>query len=285
MKKISLIISLGFLSLFASMMIVSAFESPEANAAEPDAPSLNEDICTWKDSSGKLVNYYNDPKLSTEKMMIEYHKRTNDEFNRYIKLMISSQTAAAEAGSMVDPNSVAPRDEQECIDNPNNYSTFCVAKNLLSDKEQGDGYMEYSRALSCKRGKLFDTTDEESLWKDWIETSTCLGGVESYLPPDKCTEEEEARLEAQIKGTFQAQKVMMVSARLDAIKREIVTSKRALDQTLAAYNELKTAWPMHKQYVQIYKNLVEYRNKLVEVRHHVEEYPSKFIDATTTKCS
>ena len=72
--------------------------------------------------------------------------------------------------------------------------------------------------------------------------------------------------------------------RIKFIDEEIVRSKTALDQTLDAYSQLNTAWKMHVQYMDIFSELVKYRDHLVNVRKQTDVFPFRFIDATTTKC-
>lgn len=265
MKHRFLILSLGFLVLFTAFMVASVLNTATVDAAKEDR-SLDDPLCSWKNEEGKVINLYNDPDLSTGAIMDLYHKRTNDEFNRYIRLMITAQEATAGDFS-VDLNSQPPEPadpqdplgvyklEEFCEKNRDNYSTFCVAKNLLTDGEQGDGYVQYVKALECRRGDIAEDIENAS------------PGVEY------------------VSGVVQEAAYAIRSWRIDAIDREVTTAKRALDQTLSAYDELKTAWPMHQRYIKIYESLVKFRDKMVEIRHQIEEYPSKFIDATTTMCT
>lgn len=270
MKKLSLLLSLGFLTFFTAFMVASVVNTKAQSETSP----LQKDLCAPGPS-----NIYNNPNMSTEEVMMEYHKRTNEKFNWYIGTMLTKQSSSAKE-NIIDPDSLPPLLPDEppgenedpmktfCAENPVNYSTFCVAANLLSDEKRGDGYMQYAQALDCRRGKLFETAQEETLYNEYGEA--LIRGEEN---------------EEEFEQVLQTQKALGISARLDAIDREIKTAKRALDQTLAAYEELKTAWPMHQRYIEIYEQLVKYRDKMVEVRHQVEEFPSKFIDATTTKCT
>lgn len=274
MKKLSLILSLGFLSVFTGIMLFSVVNTKAQSANDP----RRVDLCKYEES-GENKNIYNNLQLSTEQIMVLYHEETNKKFNIYIQKMIKGQADAAKNNS-IDPNSTPPEPpvdppaegvdpmKDSCVNNSDNYSTFCLAARLISDKKQGNGYLQYAQALDCRRNRLFETSQEEGAYQDYGE-ALILG------------EENEQKF-SQI---LQAQKALEISARLEAIDREIKTSKRALDQTLAAYEELKTAWPMHKRYIEIYEDLVKYRDKMIEVRHQVEEYPSKFIDATTTMCT
>jgi hypothetical protein len=229
---------------------------------------------------------YADFQKSTEDIIEMYHETINDKFNVYIRRMIEGQSAAAESGE-TDPLSLPPGIDdatglpRSC--DPDNYSTYCVADALLSSPTYG--YLTYEKVLNCRRSQMFDSSQEEDLWNQYVQVTTCLAGVESVLPPDKCTQEEKQRLEAQLQGTYQAQKALQISSRLDALTRERQNAKVALDTTLSAYNELRTAWPMHKKYMEIYASLIKFRDKMVEIRHQVEQLPAKFIDATTTKCT
>jgi hypothetical protein len=110
-------------------------------------------------------------------------------------------------------------------------------------------YMAYIKALDCRRSVLFENVDQQQ------------------------------------SAPLQLQAALMVSSRMEAITNEKGDAKRALDQALAAYNELRFAWPMHKKYMKIYESLTKFRDKMVEIRQQVSEFPSKFIDATTTKCT
>lgn len=274
MKKLSLFLSIGFLSVFTGIMLFSAVNTKAQETPDPTIDPLEGELCAQGDS-----NIYNNRSLTTEEIMVMYHEKTNEKFNGYIRQMITAQTAAAEE-KRVDENSIPPEPPDEppaegedpmkdfCDKNRQNYSTFCVAANLISDTSRGDGYIQYAQALECRRDRIFETSQEESAYNDYGEA--LIIGEEN---------------EQEFNQILQAQKALEISARQDAIQREIRTAKRALDQTLSAYEELKTAWLMHKQYIKTYEQLVKYRDKLIEVRHQVEEYPAKFIDATTTMCT
>jgi len=255
MKKHSLKISLSLAAAFALFMAVSAI----TGYAQTPAAGKPVDFCAVEFKSlktGKTIRpIFNDPALDTEAVMVLYHKNINTTFNQYIVKMIEAESEAVKTGK-INPDGRAPAPVsadnpqvlKDCPADGSNFSTYCVAQRLLTD-ETG-GYFAYQRALDCRRGQLFDSSQK---------------GKDTYAS--------------------QGQAALMMSARLDAIAREKTSAKRALDQTLSAYNELRTAWPMHKKYIQIYESLIKYRDKMVEIRNQVEEFPSKFIDASTTKCS
>jgi hypothetical protein len=262
-----------FLKIFPILigiaLIASGLVFMKLRAASEDQQSFL-DFCTGYGITLNPDSPYSNWDLDTEAVMQLYHKTINDKFNEYIKKMIQAQAAAVEKNE-ADPNGLPPAPDEITglpgVCDANNYSSYCVASTLLSDKSFG--YMEYRRSMNCRRQSIFSSAkDQTSLYDSYTKVMIIGKG------------NEDAAI-----NRSQGARVLEVSARLKAIDTEIDVAKQALDKTLVAYVELKTAWPMHKRYVQIYESLVKYRDKLVEVRHQVEELPNKFIDATTTKCT
>lgn len=75
-----------------------------------------------------------------------------------------------------------------------------------------------------------------------------------------------------------------MSAKQGFIEEQIMRSKAALDMALNAYNELRWAYALHKEYKQVIKDLLKYRDGIADVRKYVEQYPDRFIDASTPYC-
>jgi hypothetical protein len=69
-----------------------------------------------------------------------------------------------------------------------------------------------------------------------------------------------------------------------AIAAEVENARKVMEATIGAYNEFRLAYPMHKKYEQIIKDLVKYKLKLKRIRSEVIEFPIKFVDATSTAC-
>jgi hypothetical protein len=76
-----------------------------------------------------------------------------------------------------------------------------------------------------------------------------------------------------------------IASRDAEIDKDIESSRRVLEATVATYNEFLTAYPIHKQYNLIINHLVKYKNKLKDLRYEMIQFPSTFIDTTSTKCS
>ena len=257
MKNLTTKISLAALGI---LLIVMMFSVITSKAAEGDEPASDgEGICDL--DSG---NIYADKSKGLEQVIEEYHDTMNEAFNEYTLKMLEGQEEASKSNTP-DPNSKAP-ENGDCTGLTDNYSTYCVAKTLLSNETSG--YMEYLKALDCRKTSFFDTGTEKDYYNEYQE----------FMIIGKDNEKKTDTI-------YQAQKALEISGRQDAIEREIDSAKQTLDVTLATYDELKTAWAMHIRYVEIYESLVKYRDKMVEIRDQVEDFPSKFIDATTTMCT
>ncbi len=262
MKNLSIKISLAALAVLTAVMTLAAVTSKAADGdgAQPEV------LCNlW------VENVYGRADQTTQEAMKLYHKTINAKFNDYIKKMIEAQTDASETG-LADSNAKAPPND---VCDEDNYSTYCVSRAMLIGEGVGgrDGYMDYLKAMDCRRTRIFDTMMDQLSYSDIAQSALSLG----YYSP--------SQIESDYPAQYQLQKTLAVSGRVAKIDREISASKQALDVTLATYDELKTAWTMHKRYIKIYENLVIFRDKMAEIRHQVEEFPSKFIDATTTMCT
>lgn len=255
------------------------------------------------------VNPYDDANLGIDEVISLYHNNMNDEFNRYIKLLMTNldKNPDDQEGKAFGTDK-KPLTATQCMNDPNNYSTFCVAVNLLgasgnncnppvkndgtpfvtlkddmkdfcalgADAVPVKGYLNFAAALRKRTNKIFQTSQEQNAWNDYITATTCAG-----ISSDLC---DQAKQNKDAQTVYQTQKALEISSNLTKVQNEIVTAKNTLDQTLSAYDQLRTAWPMHKKYVEVYSLLEQYRDLLVDVRHQTDLFPNKFIDLTTTAC-
>lgn len=270
-----------WVALLAACAMFIAANAVIGRAAAPAADTAAPDYCaaSFKNAKGETIaSKYNDENMGLEDVMSGYHAWVNKSFNDYILEMVKSESAAAKSGQP-DPRGDPPgpvKDGEPALkpcpaSEKENYSPYCLAQKILTNEREG--YLAYMRALDCRRSQVFDTKAELISYTDVLETAMS-GGIANPAVTDAVAE-----------PVYQTQKAVEISARLEAIDREKSKAMRAVDQSLAAYNELRTAWPMHQKYIQIYKDLIIYRDKMVEIRNQVEEFPAKFIDASTTKCT
>ncbi len=257
-------------------------------------------VVRTKAQEASSLNPYDDPNLDVDGVISLYHNNMNTTFNNYITLMMTNidKNPDDPEGKAVDQDG-NPLTASQCMDDPNNYSTFCVAVNTLggnidncvapsldiplpedmqklcslgSDATPLKGYLNFVAALKRRSNQIFQTTQQKS---DYIDAMTCLG-----LPNSVCDQQTKDKAQTY----YQTSVALQVSADLTKIQDEISKAKDTLDQTLSAYDQLKVAWPIHKKYVQVYADLEKYRDKIVDIRHQTDVFPSKFIDMTTTAC-
>ncbi len=75
------------------------------------------------------------------------------------------------------------------------------------------------------------------------------------------------------------------SSRNADIINEIEKAEKVLNLTISAYNEYRSAYPIHLKNLEIIKNLKKYKRSLTMVRIVVSAFPSKFIDASSPYCN
>lgn len=200
---------------------------------------------------------YDFEKDKTVEAIALYHKEMNNLFNKSLAKVVEI-LKDAEKG-VLNPLLQSPcvasdfqeiggaeKCEKKCRDDVENASTYCVSVRSL------DMYMAYMVHL----GKIQSSLDIESL------------GLKSGI------------LAPTTNLIYKA-----LSARDEKINQDIEESRRVLEATLSAYNEFMIAYPIHKHYQVVIKNLIKYKNKLKDVRDYIIQFPSTFIDATSTKCS
>lgn len=295
--QIALFASTGLLFVLTAFLVIAAVSSSRVVAAAAEVQKQFLEQCAQMGYALHPNSPYANVDLDVEELIGEYHERTNSTFNEYIEKMVAKQSSFASTNAS-DPDAIPP---EGGVCTANNYSTFCVSQRMLMGKTatagseeckanpalmidskggqcyNGEGYMEYSKSLACrKRATALRVSGESGLFLG----TTCLGfaPILAYAPGSDGAS-------ASLQSLTQSQLALHMSTCLEGIEREISSSKRALDVTLQAYDELKTAWPMHKRYTEVYESLLKFRDKMVEIRHHTEAYPSKFIDATTTQCT
>lgn len=210
------------------------------------------------------VSPYADWDKSPSTIIDLYHENMNERFNEYIKKMLA---ATKECAKVQDPEAPCnknsrppPRKADGTIEkcSPENFSTYCVATTLYSDTDIG--FITLRDILNCRKFELFEQASKGTVWNDWMTWNNSATVA------------------------FQENKAINASNKASVIDARIAEAKKALDTTLSAYDQLRSAWLMHKRYMRIYWSLLKYRDKLVEIRRAVETFPAKFIDASTTRC-
>ena len=78
--------------------------------------------------------------------------------------------------------------------------------------------------------------------------------------------------------------VALSISRQNLIDDEITFARDTLDLSLSVYNEAQLVYPVHREFVLLQENLIDYRRGLSQLRGELERYPGRFHDATTLSC-
>lgn len=188
--------------------------------------------------------------LSFREVFDAYHGGMNDYFNGKISKL---NTLLDKPEFYLEDDFIVPdidpvNDDFAAISEKckENVSTYCVAIGAL------DRYIEYVKVLNNLLGTL---ANEES------EDSAFMSGVKNIGALLETTEERNKKINA-----------------------EFSEAKEVLEAAIAAYNEYRLAYPLHKRYEQIIKDLIKYKLALKAIRREATFFPIKFIDATSSQC-
>jgi hypothetical protein len=149
------------------------------------------------------------------------------------------------------PNQIPPTDKA-CYDE--NISTYCVAMGAV------DIFAAYMKTLDQVSAPIL------SLNKDAASQQPAL------LPI--------------VGNPFAAvRSIFGAAADIDsAVDLERVEAEKVLDMSVAAYNEFRLAYPMHKKYEKIISDLYKYRDMIADITTKTMDFPGEFIDATSKSC-
>lgn len=201
---------------------------------------------------------------SADELIDKYHNDINKFFNENIKRMVAAmkenEGKSKELTILFKPpeyqkENGVPTIRQSCDSVPKNLSTYCLA---ISGTRK---YFEFRDALLVARSAA----------------EQAAGNVSARLQSGAITKNGDIS-DAQ-------QNMQNLGQLIDKINREADLSRQALDQALSAYNEMQYALPLHTKYMEVVKSLEKYRDKVAGIRRTIEQFPSTFLDVTTTQCT
>lgn len=223
---------------------------------------------------------------SIDKIIQVYHKRINDLFNERIRPFVTERDFKKVMPLLIVPDNLddlaVTRQQCRGTARRKNLSTFCIS--LLATDE----FFDFREALLAARLDLADRQAERiaadrPIFESWgimSKTSRPLAGTVGAAVG--IVSSPATVLGGTVQTIANAIKPPKTPELLD---KEIEISKQALDQTLAFYNELQIALPLHRKYREIQAALIDYNNKLSRLRQKIEQFPKSFYNFSTTKCT
>ncbi|GEM_PF-5451263 len=225
-----------------------------------------------------------DPRDKVGLVIDKYHRTVNCLFNTRIKVLVEQMLdpkaenkkplSEEQIKEMLknlsppdfnkDPKTGEIKGRLECQNTGEgrNLSTYCLSQAVV------DEYFAFRRALSFARKQAKDTAAQRF--------STDLTTKDGKIPEGFI--EQKSLLDA-------GKNIQEYGAVMEKIDRELEISREAIDQGLAAYQELQISLPLHRKYMEVVKSLEAYRDDVSSIRKKVELYPTTFLDVTTTQCS
>lgn len=202
-----------------------------------------------------------------------YHEKMNDFFNKKFADFLERVSKNSADTFAQDPRIFAP--ELTCLDEKNrtdceknnngwkkrneietkckdNLSSYCVSMVALY---RYIDYVEIAKRLSTSLPPIGTTDESMKTWR---------GLADAIMKQDDDMKKEFGDIKVDKWLYGDAQKVMKA--------------------TVTAYDEFKTAYPMHIKYDKIVKDLIKYKQKLKTIRNNVMIFPTKFVDITSITC-
>lgn len=221
---------------------------------------------------------------AVDALVEEYHERVNDAFNERIKklVLLGNEGTPEKLETLlflVTPPAMEkdaaglPGKRHSCATFQNNLSTYCLATAMT--KEYFDfraSMLDAREAARVQAGQRFETLKQSGIAGNEgdagaiFEQRRMIGGTVGDIKEGQ-------------------ESIQNYGAVINRVDRELDIARKALDQSLAAYNELQMALPMHIKYKQVVSALEKYRDKISKVRQKTDVFPTNFLDVTTAACT
>lgn len=231
---------------------------------------------------GLISRIQNLNETNLNKMVRKYHENINCLFNKRIEKLVWNLLDMTSEGKkikgeeltklisppgfIVDPETKKPtalRVKCERTGKDINHSTYCLAE------EASNEYFEFKDALESAKKYQKDLAIE------FFQTKSGTGVSDA---PNTITD-------ATVDFTTGIKALQKSGEYINQIDLEADIARQALDQTLAAYNELQMALPLHRKYREVITALEKFRDGIAKVRDQIELFPSTFKDVTTPACT
>lgn len=258
----------------------------------------------WASTESERLSatYYNPEEVDLSDAIHLYHTRITDYFNKKILLFLLKDQDTRVIDTVPELSDDGRTREQACTEF--NISTYCVSMGAL------DEYLAYVKYLEGQKEYFQGLSEREQQSRENQQD------VQEFLQErrqkilEQNREREERGLpsldvDAQMETIRQSlglpandgpgvpilrtlpigAAVFSAANRLATIQNELVNSKRALDATVSAYHEFRMAYPLHIEYANIIERIKIFRDNLAALRREIEQFPAKFIDASSPDCT
>lgn len=111
-----------------------------------------------------------------------------------------------------------------------------------------------------------------------------MGALSRYMNYAKQLEQLGKSLPPVKAGETASQLLNRTYSQGEKVKTEAEQAKMVMEATVNTYNEFVGAYPMHKKYQVIMKDLLKYKLALKTIKNRVTRFPGKFIDSTSSQC-
>lgn len=266
----SIIRNLIILIAAISVVVVTQIVRNSARAQEPSGGQENFYI-----TEARSINIFNS---QVDRMVNAYHKKMNEKFNARAGKMIDAMSKAQKPEELVAvvkmfvPPKVVPKSSPQVREpcTPDNLSTYCLSL------EGANEYFLFRDAMTQIR--------EEEKEKASVRLETLTGKKSEQAPQGPIVEQRSYA--GTVADIFRGQKTIQdYGAVINRIDQELNIARKTLDQALSAYNELQTAYIMHRKFQEMIRSLEQYRDAVSSMRKQIEQYPAAFLDVTTTACT
>lgn len=232
--------------------------TPEQSAQESSAETKNKQLEKTCDNPDYTISA-EDTKNGDNgyaRVQEQYHQYINCLFNNAVELLEEEEEKFAQQQSSSEQEGSQAQSIEGCMD-PNVYKAILNNTKTIDIDTTGETREFYGLA-----DLIIDEYLQYNLYLDTLS--------DTLIQSD----------DNQIRTVDYAQR--QLTARFNEIERERYSAQKAFDIALQAYDEMRVAYPLHKQLECIASNLEEERDQIARIRTYAQCFPAKFINAATS---
>lgn len=219
--------------------------------------------------SNGLCSYYDIKKI--------YHEKMNEFFNKKF----------ADFASVINEKTVDTFVEDLRFFAP---SIDCLKEENKAKCDENYGWEKRNEIETKCKDNLSTYCVSMVAMNRYLDYAEIIRRVQKSLPTPSTSEPEEYDLNT--RDNLWSSMVSGIAKQKSDMEEEFGTgsnymygdAQKVIKGTVTAYDEYKTAYPMHIKYDKIIKDLIGYKQKLKSIRNKVMIFPTKFTDITSITC-